>query len=127
MLDSYYAQCRQNVNLLEEAFQIIGEEKKTEKCKATAGIIDEWQDIVNKTEKGMCTRDVGLIFAAQKALHYQIATYDGFVELAHALEHSNVAEILEQPLSEGKHTDASLTHLAVSEINDEACKELKTK
>jgi ferritin-like metal-binding protein YciE len=58
--------------------------------------------------------------AAQKVEHYEIATYGGLVQLAHTLNMSNVAEILEQTLQEEKDTDQLLTYIAENDINVEA-------
>ncbi len=50
-----------------------------------AGIVDEGEEIIGKTEERTAQRDVGLIFAPQKVEHYQIASYGGMVSLAKTL------------------------------------------
>lgn len=85
-----------------------------------SGIIDESEDIIDNTDNGSAQRDVGLIFAGQKADHYQIATYGGLVSLAKTLGCQQAAEILEQTLKEEKQADVLLTKIAEDHINYDA-------
>ena len=85
-----------------------------------AGLIEEGNSIVEETDEGTMTRDVGIIMAAQKVEHYEIATYGGLVTLAQTLGHDDIADILAETLEEEKQTDASLTDIAESGINWEA-------
>jgi len=82
-----------------------------------AGITDEGADIIDDTEDGSAQRDVGLIFAGQKAEHYEIATYGGLVQLAKTLGYDEAANIMYQTLSEEKQADALLTQIAERDVN----------
>ena len=84
------------------------------------GLIKEGESIVEETEDGSMTRDVGIIMAAQKVEHYEIATYGGLVSLARTLGKEDVAEILATTLEEEKQTDEGLTEIAENSINWEA-------
>jgi ferritin-like metal-binding protein YciE len=88
-----------------------------------AGIIDEGEDIIDETDRGSAQRDVGLIFAAQKAEHYEIATYGGLVTLARTMGYNEAAELMEQTLSEEKVTDNLLTKIAEEDANVKASTE----
>src|SRR5438034_8679355 len=57
--------------------------------RSIAGIADEGEEIIDETEENTAQRDVGLIFAGQKAEHYEIATYGGLVQLAKTLGYSD--------------------------------------
>ena len=116
-------QTRNHVTRLENVFQLMGEEPKALKCPAMAGIVDEGEDIIDETDKGTAQRDVGLIFAAQKAEHYEIATYGGLVTLARTLAMDQVVDLLEQTLDEEKVTDALLTKIAEEDANVKASTE----
>lgn len=116
-------QTEQHVSRLEHVFGIVGEDVDSTKCPAMAGIVDEGEDIIDDTDEGSAQRDVGLIFAAQKAEHYEIATYGGMVTLAQTLGYSDAAEILAQTLAEEKETDELLTHIAENDINYQASTE----
>jgi len=110
-------QTQNHVSRLEQVFGIIGETVDATKCPAMAGIVDEGEDIIDETEEGTAQRDVGLIFAGQKAEHYEIATYGGMVTLAKTLGYDDAADILGQTLAEEKEADMLLTKIAENNIN----------
>lgn len=122
---NHLTQTQEHVSRLEQVFGIIGEDVDTTKCPAMAGIVDEGEDIIDDTEEGTAQRDVGLIFAGQKAEHYEIATYGGMVNLAKTLGYEDAASILRQTLSEEKEADALLTQIAENNINYQASTEPK--
>ena len=122
-LGDHLSQTKEHVSRLEEVFELIGEDAETKKCLAMAGIADEGDEIVDETEEGTAQRDVGIIFAAQKAEHYEIATYGGLKTLAGTLGLTDAQRLLEQTLSEEKQADALLTQIAESGVNYEAAGE----
>jgi ferritin-like metal-binding protein YciE len=109
-----------HITRLENIFGLMGEEPKSLKCPAMAGIIDEGADIIDETDAGSAQRDVGLIFAAQKAEHYEIATYGGLVQLAMTMGNDEASNILNITLEEEKETDRGLSAIAENGINWEA-------
>lgn len=121
--DNHLEQTKEHVTRLEQVFNKIGEEPDARKCPAMAGIVDEGSDIIDETENSTAQRDVGLIFAGQKAEHYEIATYGGLVSLAKVLGHDNAASILHQTLQEEKEADALLTRIAESKVNYQSSRE----
>jgi ferritin-like metal-binding protein YciE len=122
---NHLSQTQNHVSRLEQVFGIIGEDVDTTKCPAMAGIVDEGEDIIDETEEGTAQRDVGLIFAGQKAEHYEIATYGGMVTLAKTLGYNDAADILSQTLAEEKEADALLTQIAENNVNYRASTEPK--
>jgi ferritin-like metal-binding protein YciE len=122
---NHLSQTQNHVSRLEQVFGIIGEDVDTTKCPAMAGIVDEGEDIIDDTEEGTAQRDVGLIFAGQKAEHYEIATYGGMVTLAKTLGYNDAADILGQTLAEEKEADALLTQIAENNVNYQASTEPK--
>lgn len=113
----------EHVSRLEEVFELMGKKPQAKKCDAMAGITEEGAGIIEETEKGTATRDVGLILAAQKVEHYEIATYGGLAQLARTLGHDDVAEILETTLADEKEADELLTGIAENNVNYEATQE----
>lgn len=105
---------------LEQVFSMLGEEAVAKKCEAMNGLIDESQSIIDDTESGTATRDVGLILAAQKVEHYEIATYGGLAQLAKTLGRDEIANLLQQTLKEEKETDVLLSQIAEKDINYQA-------
>lgn len=112
-----------HVSLLEEVFDALGETARAKKCEAMEGITAEGQSIIDDTPEGTFTRDVGLIVAAQKVEHYEIASYGCLVQLAHTLQEDSIAKILEGILTEEKEADRILSWIAEKTINVESSKE----
>ncbi|SDF74657.1 conserved hypothetical protein [Mucilaginibacter pineti] len=112
-----------HITRLEQIFGILGLEPETTKCDAMAGIVDEGDEIISDTEEGTAQRDVGLIFAGQKAEHYEIASYGGMISLAKTLGYYEIAELLVLTIDEEKSADALLTEIAENHINYEASTE----
>lgn len=114
---SHLEETKGHVTRLEEVFDLLGKKANAKKCKAMDGIIDEAEEIISDTESDTMTRDVALIFAGQKAEHYEIATYGGLITLANTLGLSNVADVLKQTIAEEKHADETLTQIAENNVN----------
>ena len=115
---------RGHVVRLEQVFDILGEKAEAKKCDAMEGIIREGQDIIDETEQGTATRDVGLILAAQKVEHYEISTYGGLAQLARTINQSDIAGLLEETLGEEKDADELLTGIAEKSVNYDAAEEM---
>lgn len=112
-----------HVSRLEQVFSMLDEKATAKKCKAMAGITAEGEGIIGDTESNTMTRDVGLIFAGQKAEHYEIATYGCLTQLAKTLGRQDIAQILHQTLVDEKEADQMLTDIAESKINIAASRE----
>jgi ferritin-like metal-binding protein YciE len=113
----------EQVARLEHVFELLGEKAKGKTCEAIEGIIKEGEGIIADTDKNTATRDVGLIFAAQKVEHYEIATYGGLAQLAETLGLNQVSQLLHKTLEEEKQTDVLLTVIAENHVNYEASAE----
>lgn len=120
---NHLEQTREHVRRVENVFDMINEEADSTKCPAMAGIVDEGSDIIDETEENTAQRDVGLIFAGQKAEHYEIATYGGLITLAKVLGYNDVASTLHQTLEEEKEADELLTQIAENNVNYKASRE----
>lgn len=112
-----------HVTRLEEIFSLLDKKPQAKKCDAMEGLAKEGESIIEDTEDGSATRDVGIILAAQKVEHYEIATYGGLTQLAKTLGLNEVAEILGQTLNEEKTADETLSGIAENDINYEASEE----
>jgi uncharacterized protein (TIGR02284 family) len=121
--EMHLSETETHVQRLEQIFAILGLEPESRKCEAMAGITDEGDEIISATEEGTAQRDVGLIFAGQKAEHYEIASYGGMIALAKTLGYYEIAELFVLTLDEEKTADAKLTEIAESQANYEASTE----
>ena len=114
---------KNHVERLDQVFGILGKKPQAKKCEAMEGITKEGETIIGDTEAGTSTRDVGLILAAQKVEHYEIATYGGLAQLAKTLGYDEISNLLQTTLSEEKEADQNLTSLAENTINQSAASE----
>ena len=121
--NSHLEETKNHVSRLEKVFEIIGEPAEAKKCHAMAGITEEGEELIDETEENTAQRDVGLIFAGQKAEHYEIATYGGLVQLARTLGYNDAAEVLAVTLAEEKKADSKLTEIAENSANPRAKEE----
>jgi ferritin-like metal-binding protein YciE len=121
----HLAVTKEHVTRLDKVFELLGYKAVAKKCEAMEGITKEGESIIEDTEDGTATRDAGLIMAAQKVEHYEIATYGALVRVARTLGHNDVAKILTTTLGEEKQADDSLTKLAETTVNAEAAEEVK--
>jgi ferritin-like metal-binding protein YciE len=120
---NHRAETQTHIVRLKQIFGILGLEPETTKCDAMAGIVEEGDEIISDTEEGTAQRDVGLIFAGQKAEHYEIASYGGLISLAKTLGYYEIAELLVLTIDEEKSADALLTEIAENHVNYEASTE----
>lgn len=124
-LETHITETEGQITRLEQVFETIGEKAVAKKCEAMNGLIKEGEEIMEDTEDGTVTRDVGIISAAQKAEHYEIASYGTLKTLATTLGYNEAAELLAQTLEEEKKTDDLLTQIAEGNINQSAKSEKK--
>jgi ferritin-like metal-binding protein YciE len=101
---------------LEESFKILGKAARAKKCEAMEGLVKEAEGIMEDTEEGV-VRDAGIISAAQKVEHYEIASYGTLCAFAKTLGEDEVVSLLQQTLNEEKEADQTLTEIAESSIN----------
>jgi ferritin-like metal-binding protein YciE len=122
-ISEHLIQTKGHVSRLEQIFELLGEKPQAKKCDAMEGIAKEGEGIVESTEPGTATRDVGIILASQKVEHYEIASYGGLVQLAMTLGLNDVADLLAQTLGEEKDADSILSEIAENSVNYKAAEE----
>ena len=88
-------------------------------CEAIMGIVKEGEQVMDEY-KGSRALDAGLIAVAQAVEHYEISRYGTLKTWAEELGLSQAVKLLDATLAEEKKTDAALTQLAESVVNQEA-------
>ena len=106
---------------LEKILSDLGESTRGPKCKGMEGLLEEGDEMV-KEEADEEVRDAGLISAAQRVEHYEIAGYGCARTYAQLLGEKEAAAVLQQTLNEEGATDKKLTKLAKDCINLKAKK-----
>ncbi len=117
--DSHLLETEGHVNRLEQIFAELNKKAKSKTCEAMKGLIEEGEEMISDIEESTL-RDAGLIAAANRVEHYEIAAYGSARAFALTLGLEAAASLLDQTLEEEKAADQKLTRLAESMINDEA-------
>ncbi|HEV8423257.1 MAG TPA: ferritin-like domain-containing protein [Chthoniobacterales bacterium] len=107
------------VTRLEEVFEALGKTAKAKTCKAMQGLIEEATEIMEE-DADDAVMDAGIIAAAQKVEHYEIASYGTVRTWAKLCGEEDAAELLQQTLDEETEADQNLTELAESFVNPAA-------
>ncbi len=121
--DKHATETQGHIDTLEQVFELLGEKASAKKCEAMEGLLEEANSIIEDTEAGTLVRDAGLILAAQKVEHYEIATYGTLRTFAENMGHTDVVDLLQQTLDNEKATDVALTEVAEGFINAQAAEE----
>ena len=109
---------RQQIQRLDQVFNILGEDASGQTCKGMKGVIKEGDEIVSQGGDD-ATVDAGIISAAQRVEHYEMAGYGTVRTYAELLGQQQIARLLQQTLDEEKEADEKLTQIARS-VNIEA-------
>jgi ferritin-like metal-binding protein YciE len=116
--EEHLNQTKEHVARIETIFKVLGGSPKGKKCKGMEGLIAEGAEMIEK-DPAPEELDAGLISAAQRVEHYEIAAYGCVRTYAELLGESEAQSLLQQTLNEEKETDEKLTELA-GQINVEA-------
>ena len=108
-----------HVERLEKVFEVMGVPAKGKKCHAMEGLVEEGKEMIEEDAEPE-VKDAGLIAAAQRVEHYEMAGYGCVRTYAKALGNEKVAKLLQQTLDEEGACDEKLTELAEKLINVEA-------
>jgi ferritin-like metal-binding protein YciE len=119
--EQHLIETRNQVTRLEQVCKQLGCKTGGNTCEAMEGLIEEGEEII---DMGLDpdAQDAGLIAAAQKVEHYEIALYGTLCSFAMQLGHQAAARLLHETLDEEKRTDQKLTQLAERGINRKAHK-----
>lgn len=121
-LENHLTETEEQVGRAEQVFEVIDKKAVAKKCEAMEGLIKEAEEIMKECEEG-AMRDAGIISAAQKVEHYEIASYGTLCQFAETLGLGDAVELLQTTLDEEKAADDKLTEVAVSAVNIEAAQE----
>lgn len=118
-IENHLDQTKGQIERLEQIFEGLDESPKGKTCQAMKGLIEEGSEILD--EKGEdSVIDAGIIAAAQKVEHYEIATYGTLRTWADLLNQDEAAGLLQETLDEEGDADKTLNELAEDIVNPEA-------
>lgn len=114
--EDHLHQTEGHVSRLEKIFQELGESPQGKLCKGMKGVLEEGAEMLEEDATPE-VRDAGLISAAQRVEHYEMAGYGTCVAYAHQLGNDKAAGLLNETLTEEKQTNEKLTKLAMTKVN----------
>ncbi len=110
---------QRQIERLEDVFEALGKPPKAKTCKAMQGLLEEAKEIMEE-DASDAVLDAGIIAAAQKVEHYEIASYGTVRTWARLCGQEEAANLLQETLDEESQTDERLTELAESIVNPRA-------
>jgi ferritin-like metal-binding protein YciE len=117
--EKHEGETEEQVERLEQIFELLGKPPRGKTCDAIVGIIEEGKEVMSEY-KGTAALDAGLIAAAQAVEHYEISRYGTLKSWATKLGMKQAVTLLDQTLSEEKKTDETLSSIAETAVNAEA-------
>jgi ferritin-like metal-binding protein YciE len=117
--EKHEGETEEQVERLEQIFELLDEEPRGKTCPAIMGIIEEGQEII-KEYRGTPALDAGLLSAAQSVEHYEISRYGTLRTWAGELGLDKAVRLLDETLGEEKATDEALSELAETAVNQRA-------
>ena len=117
--ETHVEETKGQVERLKQVFKMIEQSPKGKTCPAILGLVEEGEEVMEDFEDSPAL-DAGLLSGAQAVEHYEMARYGTLVAWAEQLGMKEAAKLLNQTLEEEKKTDALLSKLASSAINQKA-------
>lgn len=114
-LESHREETREQLERIKAILAGLGESSGRTVCAAAAGLVKEGAELIADTDPGTI-RDAGLIIAAQKTEHYEIASYGCLYTYALRLERKSDLKLIQMSLSEENIASESLATIATLEI-----------
>ena len=120
--EGHLKETRTHVQRLEKIFKKLGQKPGGKTCKAMKGLVEEGSEMMK--EDGLdSVIDAGLIGAAQRVEHYEMAGYGVVRTFAGVLGETEAQNILQTTLDEEGAADKKLTAIAEGFVNEEADEE----
>jgi ferritin-like metal-binding protein YciE len=118
-IEEHLEQTKGQAERLEQIFQELDLKPKGKKCVAMEGLIEEGKEVLEE-EAEPAVIDAGIIGAAQKVEHYEMAGYGTVRTWAMHLGQNRAADLLQHTLDEEGEADHKLTEIAERIVNQEA-------
>lgn len=117
--EEHLGQTEMQAQRIERALSLLDAPVRGKTCEGMQGIIEEGKKLMEE-DSSEDVRDAGLIAAAQKVEHYEIAAYGSVKAWAELLGQDEITALMEETLEEEETTDRKLSELAESMVNAEA-------
>jgi len=111
LFTSHLEETKGQVERLKEVFGHLEEKPTGEHCNGMEGIVEEGKDALEIDEEG-ASFDCGLIGAALRTEHYEIAGYQATIAMAKTLGMQDIIDLLTENLNEELAAAAKITEAA---------------
>ena len=118
-ITSHLEETKGHVQRLEQIMRSLDMPARGKKCKGMEGLLEEGKEILEEDGED-AVKDAGIISAAQRVEHYEMAAYGCLRTYAEILGHTEAARLLDQTLQEEEAADKKLSSLAEGGINQAA-------
>jgi ferritin-like metal-binding protein YciE len=120
-LQDHMSQTQGHVTRLEQIFDNLGEKPSGKVCRGMQGVLEEGSEILKETAEGP-VKDAGMISAAQRVEHYEMAGYGSVIAFAKLLNDNDAVDLLQETLDEEVAADSKLSKIAESTVNLQAAR-----
>jgi len=110
-LQNHLEETKNQIQRLEAIFEKLGKRGTGKTCEGMKGVLAEGAEVMQELKKGEL-RDSGMITAAQRVEHYEMAGYGGVREFARLLGQREIMGLLDETLKEEEAADKKLTQVA---------------
>lgn len=117
--EDHLKETQNQLERLQQVAEMMDMDPKGETCAAMKGLVKESKDMIKK-QGNEDVKDAGLIAAAQRVEHYEMAGYGAAHTYAQQLGLKDAAKLLQETLDEEKNADTKLNKIALSNINKKA-------
>lgn len=115
---NHLEETKKQVTRLEQVFGLLNEVPRARKCDAMEVLNKDGEVAIEMTDPGSLTRDMAIIMASRKVEHHEMATYESLHQLASVLGLADIANLLEETLTEEQQADQNLRDLAENDLNE---------
>ncbi|MDQ3650222.1 MAG: DUF892 family protein [Acidobacteriota bacterium] len=104
LLEQHIAETEQQITILEQVYDLLGESPERIKCTGAAGIVSEGQKTLKEVSKSPALVDLAIAGGCSKVEHYEIASYRALITGAQQTGQTEVAQLLQQILRQEEQT-----------------------
>lgn len=116
VIEEHLEQTKEHAARLERIMSKMGAQPSGETCEAMKGLVKEGEHMM-KAQGDPDVRDAGIIGAAQRVEHYEMAGYGTARALAQRLGENELLSVLQKTLNEEGEADRKLTSIAERQVN----------
>ncbi|MDQ6676985.1 MAG: DUF892 family protein, partial [Acidobacteriota bacterium] len=120
VLSDHRSETKDHISRLEQIFKLLGEKPEKLRAYPVKSALLEGEEIIKAKDADSSVRDAGLVAAAQKVEHYEIASYGAVRTHAALLGYEQAADLLSATLKDEHEMDSRLTQVAKEAVNPEA-------